>query len=180
MKPGGCWGGMENENGHVGFVVDALTWQDFTVPERIVQLGQPPLRVEIMTSIDGVLFPDAWTRRHEGRYGDQPVPFIRASGRKQDLLDLEHSSNGPSAQHGASGLISGVPLQYTASQALLLRLISDPDVAPSNPALPGRTIREEGQPIPARDAGCPHSPREPTAHPGTARGRGSPQCRSFR
>lgn len=80
-----------------GFVVSALSWEDFTKPERVIQLGQPPLRIDIMTNIDGVEFGEAWTRRVESRYGDQPVPFIskadliankRASGRKQDLLDL--------------------------------------------------------------------------------------------
>jgi len=81
-----------------GFMASSLSWEDFTRPESVIQLGQPPLRIDIMTNIDGVAFVDAWTRRVESRYGDQPVPFIskvdliankRASGRKQDLLDLE-------------------------------------------------------------------------------------------
>jgi hypothetical protein len=59
-----------------GFTVSSLSWEDFTTPGRVVQLGQPPLR----------------------HYGEETVFFIskddliankRAAGRKQDLLDLE-------------------------------------------------------------------------------------------
>ena len=51
-----------------------------------------------MTAIDGVAFPEAWPDRAETTYGDQTVAVIgrghlvqnkRASGRPQDLLDLE-------------------------------------------------------------------------------------------
>jgi len=81
-----------------GFIVSSLSWRDFTTPEKVIQLGQPPLRIDIMTTIDGVAFGDAWARRVDAHYGGQPVSFIsradlivnkRASGRKQDLLDLE-------------------------------------------------------------------------------------------
>ena len=83
---------------HFGFALPDLTWNDFTVAGRVVQLGQPPLRIDLLTAIDGVTFAEAWARRIPGRYGDQPVAFIsrqdliankKASGRKQDLLDLE-------------------------------------------------------------------------------------------
>jgi len=75
-----------------------LSWSDFTVYGRVVQLGHPPLRVDIMTAIDGVAFEEAWPRRVESQYGEEKVPFLgkedliankRASGRKQDLLNLE-------------------------------------------------------------------------------------------
>lgn len=81
-----------------GVPLSPLTWEDLARPGQVVQLGSPPLRIDIMTTIDGVSFEDAWLRRVESRYGDQPVYFIsredlitnkRASGRKQDLLDLE-------------------------------------------------------------------------------------------
>ena len=81
-----------------GFIVSSLSWRDFTAPGKVVQLGQPPLRIDILTAIDGVEFNDAWSRRVDSHYGDQPVAFIsradlvvnkKASGRKQDLLDLE-------------------------------------------------------------------------------------------
>jgi hypothetical protein len=71
---------------------------DFASPGRIPQLGLPPNRVDMMTSIDGVEFDEVWSGRVEGSYGDQIVPFIgraaliknkRASRRPQDLADLE-------------------------------------------------------------------------------------------
>jgi hypothetical protein len=81
-----------------GFVSPSLTWQDFATPGRVIQIGYPPLRIDLITSIDGVEFDEAWPRRVESSYGDQTVHVIskddliankRASGRKQDLLDLE-------------------------------------------------------------------------------------------
>jgi len=81
-----------------GFSAPELSWKDLASPGKIIQLGYPPFRIDIITTIDGVSFDDAWARRIESRYGDQPAYFIskqdlivnkRASGRKQDLLDLE-------------------------------------------------------------------------------------------
>jgi hypothetical protein len=81
-----------------GFELLSLTWKDFATTGRVIQLGFPPLRIDIMTAIDGVSFDDAWSRKIESRYGNEKVYFIakedliankRASGRKQDLLDLE-------------------------------------------------------------------------------------------
>jgi hypothetical protein len=63
-----------------------------------VQPGVPPNRVDFVTAIDGVAFTDAWKGRVSGRYGSQPVFYLgraelirnkRASGRLQDLADLE-------------------------------------------------------------------------------------------
>lgn len=77
--------------------------QDLTEPDLgrsglVFQIGVPPNRIDIVTSIDGVEFDEAWPGRAETVYGDQAVPVIgraelmrnkRASGRPQDLLDLE-------------------------------------------------------------------------------------------
>jgi hypothetical protein len=63
-----------------------------------VQLGLPPNRVDLMTAIDGVSFQEAWAGRVAGMYGSQSVSYLgrdelirnkRASGRTQDLADLE-------------------------------------------------------------------------------------------
>jgi hypothetical protein len=70
---------------------------DLALPDRVLQIGVPPNRVDIVTSIDGVEFLDAWPNRVETDYGDQRIWVIgredlitnkRASGRPQDLLDL--------------------------------------------------------------------------------------------
>ncbi len=81
-----------------GFVSPSLRWQDLTTMGRVVQIGIPPLRIDLITAIDGVAFEEAWSRRIESAYGRESVHVIskedliankRASGRKQDLLDLE-------------------------------------------------------------------------------------------
>jgi len=63
-----------------------------------VQLGFPPVRVDIVTSITGVSWEEAASGRIEAVYGNIPVYYIgrqqfiskrRALGRKKDLADLE-------------------------------------------------------------------------------------------
>ena len=81
-----------------GFGSLGLTIDDFSRPGSIVQLGVPPNRVDLVTAIDGVSFDEAWAGRVDGRYGSAPVFYLgraelvrnkRASGRAQDLADLE-------------------------------------------------------------------------------------------
>ena len=64
---------------------------------RILQLGTPPNRVDILTAISGVDFDAAWSGRVDGELDGLHVYFIgrdhlmqnkRASGRDKDLLDL--------------------------------------------------------------------------------------------
>jgi hypothetical protein len=80
-----------------GFGDLGLTAADLT-PGRIVQLGMPPNRVDLLTAIDGVTFEEAWAGRASGHLGAQPVFYIgraelirnkRASGRLQDLADVD-------------------------------------------------------------------------------------------
>ena len=70
---------------------------DFVQPDQVIQLGLPPYRIDIMTSISGVRFPEAWAGRLRGTLFDIPVAFIgreafilnkRASGRPKDLEDI--------------------------------------------------------------------------------------------
>ena len=81
-----------------GFGSVGLTAMDFESPDKVIQLGVPPVRVDIITSITAVSWEDAVTGRAEGKYGDIPVYFIgreqfisnkKALGRKKDLADLE-------------------------------------------------------------------------------------------
>jgi hypothetical protein len=60
-------------------------------------LGREPLRVDIMTSISGVDFKQAWRGRLTARHGKRTLPFLgraelivnkRAAGRPKDLVDL--------------------------------------------------------------------------------------------
>ena len=81
-----------------GFGGLGLTFEDFATPGKIVQLGVAPNRVDLLTTIDGVTFGEAWHGRVSGHYGNEMVDYIgrvelirnkRASGRPQDLLDIE-------------------------------------------------------------------------------------------
>jgi hypothetical protein len=79
-----------------GFESVGLTAADFTVPDRIVLLGYAPNRIDILTSISGVSFEQAWNRRIVDKLEDIPSTIIhrddliaskRAAGRPQDLAD---------------------------------------------------------------------------------------------
>jgi hypothetical protein len=81
-----------------GFGTVGLTAADFEEEGKVVQLGFPPVRVDIITSITGVTWDQAKSGRVEGHFGDVPVHYIgknefisnkRALGRKKDLADLE-------------------------------------------------------------------------------------------
>jgi hypothetical protein len=81
-----------------GFGSIGLKVADFETLDQVVQLGVPPVRVDILTSISGVPWNDAWANRAEGTYGEVTVFFIsrehfisnkRAIGRKKDLADIE-------------------------------------------------------------------------------------------
>jgi glycine cleavage system aminomethyltransferase T len=83
--------------GEFGFGGLGLTAADFTRPETVVQLGYPPSRVDLITSIGGVSFGEAWAGKVAGRYGSVEVEFIgrdelirakRAANRPQDQADL--------------------------------------------------------------------------------------------
>jgi hypothetical protein len=97
------WTGSENADdllsalADFGFASVGLTSADFTEPDRVIQLGYPPVRIDLLTSIDGVDFESCFARRIEVPLGDLSVPFIAlddlrtnkaASGRPQDRADL--------------------------------------------------------------------------------------------
>jgi hypothetical protein len=61
-------------------------------------MGRPPLRVDIMMSISGIEFDEAWNNREVVQLGGIKIPFIsrsdlirskEASGRPQDRIDVE-------------------------------------------------------------------------------------------
>lgn len=80
-----------------GFGSLGLTAADFAVEDMVVQLGHPPKRIDLLTSVDGVEFEPCWERRVNIEVGGQLVPFIsvgdlienkKASGRPQDVADV--------------------------------------------------------------------------------------------
>ena len=81
-----------------GFGGLGITEQDLLQPERIIQLGQPPNRIDILTSISGVDFESAWDKRVETVMDDQAVNILgwnellknkRVAARPKDLADVE-------------------------------------------------------------------------------------------
>ena len=86
-----------------GFGSLGLKEEDFSQPDRIIQLGQPPVRIDLITSISGVTWEEAQAGKVQGHYGEIPVHFLgrqqfiankRATGRKKDLADLEALDEG--------------------------------------------------------------------------------------
>ncbi len=81
-----------------GFGEIGLSEDSFQESAQIIQLGYPPLRIDLLTSITGVTFETVWENRELGTYGDIPCFFIskddliinkKATGRKQDKADVE-------------------------------------------------------------------------------------------
>jgi hypothetical protein len=75
-----------------------LTVEDFIKPDKVIQLGVPPVRIDLITSISGVSWEDAANSAVEGKYGGVPVKYIgrdtlilnkKSTGRKRDAADLE-------------------------------------------------------------------------------------------
>ena len=83
--------------GEFGFTDLATAVDEFSSPDRMATLGHPPLRIDVMTSIDGVTFEEGWGGRLEAKLGHHVVPFLgrdqflankRAAGRAKDLADI--------------------------------------------------------------------------------------------
>ena len=71
--------------------------EDFAVPGRVVQFGLPPRRVDVITSVDGLEFDEAWEARAEMTVAGCRVPVIslidllrnkQAVDRPQDRVDV--------------------------------------------------------------------------------------------
>ena len=81
-----------------GAPLENLTYKDFTQKGYFYQMGRPPLRVDIMMSIPGIDFDEAWKNREIVQLNHLEIYFIsrsdlirakEASARPQDLIDVE-------------------------------------------------------------------------------------------
>lgn len=81
-----------------GFGSLGLSAADFQQPGAIVQLGYPPARIDLLSSIDGVQFSECYPRRQLVSVSGVELAILhledfrknkRASGRAKDLADLE-------------------------------------------------------------------------------------------
>lgn len=81
-----------------GFGDVGLSEADFLDADRMVQLGVPPVRITLLTALNGVSADEAFRSPEVGRFGGLLVKVIgkaafiqnkRAMGRQRDLADLE-------------------------------------------------------------------------------------------
>ena len=89
---------MLNVLADFGFSSLDITIADFQNRDNVIQLGFPPVRIDLITSISGVTWEEADASKEPGLFGDVSVSYIgkeqfiinkRATGRKKDLADLE-------------------------------------------------------------------------------------------
>lgn len=101
------WVAVEPENAdrivaalrEFGFDTPGLNAGLFLQDQKIIRMGNIPMRIEVMTSISGVSFDECYAQRVETIIDGVEVSLInlhhlkqnkRASGRYKDLMDLEH------------------------------------------------------------------------------------------
>ena len=81
-----------------GAPLGELSVEDLSTQDIVFQMGLPPRRIDILTSISGVDFADAWPNRVEAEFGAVTVPVLgvremirnkHQSGRPKDLIDAD-------------------------------------------------------------------------------------------
>ena len=82
-----------------GFGPLGLKTDDFLTEDQIIQLGYPPNRIDLITTLKGVDFTDCYESKVQMQIQDTLINFIdienlkknkRATGRLQDLADVEN------------------------------------------------------------------------------------------
>ena len=82
-----------------GFPAELLSEDLFLDPSKIIRMGVPPVRIEVLTGVSGVVFADCYSRRDIVDLEGLRVNVISlsdlktnklAAGRHKDLEDLEH------------------------------------------------------------------------------------------
>jgi hypothetical protein len=80
-----------------GFAGNLPEPDELAKPDKVIMLGRKPWRIDILTTIAGVSFDEAWAGRVETEFEAGPLWVIgrneliknkRAAGRDKDLLDL--------------------------------------------------------------------------------------------
>lgn len=90
---------MERVIQKFGFASTKLTAQDFATPDKVIQLGIAPNRIDILTGLTALNFEDAWTKQVEIKLDGMALPVLdkesfrrnkAALGRNKDLADIEN------------------------------------------------------------------------------------------
>lgn len=74
-----------------GFGEVGLTEADFLEPERVIQMGLPPNRIDVLTSIPGVTFGECYQHRVNVEMDGVPVPCIG----REDLIQAKRAARRP-------------------------------------------------------------------------------------
>lgn len=81
-----------------GFPAEVVASAPLDVADKIVRMGSPPLRIELLTGVSGVEFGECYRRRETEVTDGIAVPVIslrdlltnkRQTGRTKDIADLE-------------------------------------------------------------------------------------------
>jgi hypothetical protein len=84
-----------------------VTEQDI-LSGKIIQLGYPPVRIDLLTLLDGVTTEEIWDSRQAGQLGGHTVFYMgknvfvknkRAAGRPKDIADLAALGEPPNTVH---------------------------------------------------------------------------------
>jgi predicted nucleotidyltransferase len=98
MRPGNA-AKMVKALEQFGFASLGLKAEDFLVPDQIIQLGYPPNRIDVLSTLEGIEFESCYASRVQVEIDGVTVNFIdlenlkrnkKATGRIQDLADLEN------------------------------------------------------------------------------------------
>ncbi len=89
-----------------GFPVTNLSPETIADRRRMLEMGEPPVQIHVMSAISGVEWDEAWSDRVEGPLGTHTAPFLgretylrnkRAAGRPKDLADIDALEPGSEA-----------------------------------------------------------------------------------
>ena len=91
-----------------GFESLAVTQADI-LSGKVIQMGYPPARIDLLTQLDGVTAEEIWSNRQEGPFGEHAVFYLgketflknkRAAGRPKDIVDVKLFDKPPKPKRG--------------------------------------------------------------------------------
>ncbi len=112
------WATPENAANLVGALarfgapLDGISESDFSTPGIVFQIGNSPRRIDILTNISGIEFEQAYANRKNVFLEGLEIPVIsladliankRATGRTQDLADVEKLESASNREGRCSG-----------------------------------------------------------------------------
>ena len=83
--------------GEFGAPLKDISTKDFANKKTIYQIGVAPVRIDIIMSISGSIFTEAWKDRRKTKYADVSINIMgikdlirskKKTGRKQDSIDV--------------------------------------------------------------------------------------------